>query len=150
MPSGRFFIAPGITAFAASTHGALSHCMQFVGMKTRATFGYSPNSTSRTVRYVTPGGRLFSATQATLQALHPMQRRVSMTITQRRLPDGRPSARWRSATIRTVVPAPAGTEPTLAWAPAGAKRSAKMLVAHTAVRPAAFKQVRRETPRCSR
>jgi hypothetical protein len=50
------------------TQGGLAHCMHGLGKKLRATCGKVPRSVSMTGLYTTPGGKVFSDTQATVQA----------------------------------------------------------------------------------
>jgi hypothetical protein len=77
MPSARLWLAPvGHTL----THGASLQCMQMIGIKTRVTAGYSPNSWSFTMFQKIPGRVWFSALQATVQAMHPTHFLRSMTI----------------------------------------------------------------------
>src|SRR6266568_2033336 len=85
----------------ARTHGGLSHCMQGRGRKLRVTAGYVPRSESKTGRYWSFGGSLFSEMHATVQAWHPTHLRTSRSIAQRRFSGGFSRARTRSSCIVT-------------------------------------------------
>src|SRR6266568_4037285 len=85
----------------ARTHGGLSHCMHGRGRKLRVTAGYVPRSESKTGRYWSFGGSLFSEMHATVQAWHPTHLRTSRSIAQRRFSGGFSRARTRSSCIVT-------------------------------------------------
>src|SRR3990170_4135746 len=99
IPSERFHVAD---TGQTGTQGGLSHCMQGLGVKRLVTFGKVPISSSITGLYTTPGGRLFSATQAIVHAEHPTHFRRSSTITHLRCSMGFCRARRRSCCIRRI------------------------------------------------
>src|SRR3990172_8028523 len=119
IPSGRLLMAPGLMALAALAQGGLSHCTQLVGMKMRETWGYSPTSTSGTARYVTPGGDMFSAMQATAHELQPEHFLVLITMIQLRWFTGFFRACWMSSCMAWSSAVRVGAElsidPSLLW-----------------------------------
>jgi len=80
MPSARCRVAAdGQTCM----HGGSAQCWQPTGTKVRLTFGYTPTSTSSTLRHCTAGEVALLCRQAAVQVWQPTQRSRSATIAQR-------------------------------------------------------------------